>query len=164
MSIIRAKKADDCTVMNTHHLRNKEISCKAKGLLSYMLSLPDDYDYSVSNLAAASKEGRVSVQNGLKELEEAGYLIRTRVKGKNGRFRYKYEICEDPDEMLHKSPQKQNEDNGFEVEYSVVDNLSYLDTNEEKIRCLQEEEKSLQTENKYLQAEIRRLRAERKKR
>lgn len=176
MSIIRVNKTEDHMMTDSHYLRSEEISLKAKGLLSHMLSLPDGYNCSVSDLVAAFKDGRTSVQNGLKELEKAGYLIRTRVNGKNGRFRYDYEIRENLDEIFHKLPQNQNEDNEFEVEYSVVDDLSYLDTNKdeeirslnETIRCLQErfDEKirCLQEEEKSLQAEIRRLQEERKKR
>lgn len=65
----------DYTVMPNHHLRNKDLSLKAKGLLSMMLGLPDDWDYSINGLAAISREGRTAVENALKELREAGYVV-----------------------------------------------------------------------------------------
>lgn len=65
----------DYTVMPNHHLRNKDLSLKAKGLLSMMLGLPDDWDYSINGLVAISREGRTAVENALKELREAGYVV-----------------------------------------------------------------------------------------
>lgn len=96
MATFRVHKTANYTVMSNHHLRNKDLSLKAKGLLSVMLSLPDDWDYSVSGLSAISKEGVKAVRSGLKELEEEGYLIRSRINCDDGTFDYIYDIYEQP--------------------------------------------------------------------
>lgn len=97
MAIIRMHKTRDYTVMSNSHFREKEMSLKAKGLLSLMLSLPDDWDYSIAGLVTLSKDGKDSVMNALNELESFGYLKRTRVTNKNGQFAgYDYDIYETP--------------------------------------------------------------------
>lgn len=97
MAIIRVNKSGDFTVMSNVHFREKNMSLKAKGLLSLMLSLPEDWDYSISGLTALSKDGRDSVMNVLLELEQFGYLKRTRVTDEKGRFAgYAYDVYEQP--------------------------------------------------------------------
>ena len=82
--------------MSNHHLREIDLSLKAKGLLSLMLSLPDDWDYSAKGLAMLCQEGRDSVESGLKELERKGYLLRRRIRSPNGCFGHiQYEIYEE---------------------------------------------------------------------
>lgn len=105
MSVIRVNKTQDYTVMSNHHFKDKRLSLKAKGLLSQMLSLPDDWDYTVDGLCYINKESRTSLQSALKELEECGYLIRTRVQDSLGRFDYDYDIFEHPQTDL---PQTEN--------------------------------------------------------
>lgn len=83
--------------MSNHHFREKEMTLKAKGLLSMMLSLPDDWDYSINGLATLSKDGKESVMSALSELERFGYLTRTRTTDEKGRFSgYDYDIYEFP--------------------------------------------------------------------
>ena len=94
--IFRINKTKNYTVMSNHHLQDKNLSYKAKGLLSYMLSLPNDWDYSVRGIVASSKEGIKSINSILKELEENNYLIRARKQENNGRFYYEYNIYEVP--------------------------------------------------------------------
>lgn len=97
MAVIRVNKTGDYTVMSNTHFKVKEMSLKAKGLLSLMLSLPDEWDYSVAGLCALSKDGKDSVMNALAELEEFGYLSRTRLTDDKGRFAgYDYDIYENP--------------------------------------------------------------------
>ena len=97
MAVIRVNKTADYTVMSNAHFKEKEMSLKAKGLLSMMLSLPDTWDYSIAGLVALSKDGKDSVMNALTELENLGYLIRTRVTDERGRFAgYDYDIYERP--------------------------------------------------------------------
>lgn len=97
MSVIRVNKTKDYTIMSNRHLKEKEMSLKAKGLLSIMLSLPDDWDYSIRGLVAICKESKDSIMSTLKELEKFGYLVRTRVVNKNGQFAgYDYDIYENP--------------------------------------------------------------------
>ena len=97
MTVIRVNKTGDFTVMSNTHFREKEMSLKAKGLLSLMLSLPDEWDYSIAGLATLSKDGRDGVNSGLTELEEFGYLVRSRRYDKEGKFAgYNYDIYEQP--------------------------------------------------------------------
>lgn len=91
MPVIRIDKTRDYTVMSNHHFRNRNLSLKAKGVMSLMLSLPDDWDYTVAGLATLSKDGLDSVRSALKELEREGYLKMERerdAKGKLGRASY----------------------------------------------------------------------------
>ena len=96
MAVFRVNKTKDYTIMSNDHLRNKEMSLKAKGLLSIMLSLPDDWDYSVEGLAAICSESSTTLRGVLKELEELGYLVRDRVQNEKGQFEYVYNIYEQP--------------------------------------------------------------------
>lgn len=87
--------------MSNYHLKDTNLSLKAKGLLSMMLSLPDDWNYSTRGLAAICKEGVDSIGSGLKELEEGGYIIRNRIRGSDGRIiDTEYVIYEKPRKAL----------------------------------------------------------------
>lgn len=97
MPVIRIDKTRDYTVMSNHHFRNRELSLKAKGLMSLMLSLPDDWDYTIAGLATLSKDGVGAVRSALKELEECHYLIMEQTKDKSGKFSAtSYVLCEKP--------------------------------------------------------------------
>ena len=74
MAVFRIEKTRDYTVMSNHHLRNAGLSLKSKGLLSMMLSLPEDWNYTTRGLAKICKEGTDSIGSALKELERAGYI------------------------------------------------------------------------------------------
>ena len=97
MAVIRVQKTANYTVMSNHHLRNKELSLKAKGLISLMLSLPPEWDYSVQGLVSICKESHTSVRSALKELEEHSYLIRERKNSEKGYFVYEYTLYEIPE-------------------------------------------------------------------
>ena len=84
--VFRVEKNANYTTMSNYHLRDNTISFKAKGLLSMFLSLPKNWSYSVSGLAAISKEGKDGILSGLKELEAAGYLERHRYRSDRGRL------------------------------------------------------------------------------
>jgi DnaD/phage-associated family protein len=86
MAVIRVEKTKNYTVMSNYHLRDKNLSLKAKGLLSFMLSLPEEWDYSVKGLVSCLKEGRDGVQAALMELEQCGYLKRERARTAEGRL------------------------------------------------------------------------------
>ena len=86
MTVVKVNKSDGFTVMSNHHLRNSALSFKARGLLSFMLSCPPSWDFSVEGLQRCAKDGRDSINSGLNELEKAGYLIRQKVRDKNGSF------------------------------------------------------------------------------
>lgn len=99
MSVIRVHKTANFTVMSNYHFKEKKMSLKAKGLLSLMLSLPDDWDYSVAGLATLSKDGKDSIMSALGELEKFRYLERTRLTDDKGRFAgIEYNIFEQPQE------------------------------------------------------------------
>lgn len=86
MAVFRVEKTKDFTIMSNHHLRNTELSLKAKGLLSLMLSLPEDWDYTTKGLAHICKDGVDSITTALKELERHGYLTRQRLRYDNGQL------------------------------------------------------------------------------
>lgn len=97
MAVFRVQKTQNYTIMSNHHLRNKALSLKSKGLLSLMLSLPEDWDYTTRGLASICKEGVDSVCATVRELEAAGYIIRRRVRDKNGQMRgMEYTVLEEP--------------------------------------------------------------------
>lgn len=82
--IIRVERTKNFTVMSNHHFKNKKLSLKAKGLLSLMLSLPDDWNYSMKGLATLSKDGIDSVRTAMKELENQGYVEKDRSRNEAG--------------------------------------------------------------------------------
>lgn len=96
MSVFKIEKTKDYTIMSNYHLRDRNLSFKAKGLLSFMLSLPEDWDYSISGLVSVSKENIKAIRSTLKELEDNHYLIRERINLPNGKFDYDYSIYEIP--------------------------------------------------------------------
>lgn len=99
MSVVRVHKNANFTVMSNYHFKEKKMSLKSKGLLSLMLSLPDDWDYTVAGLVTLSTDGKDSVNSALKELESFGYLTRTRLTDAKGRFAgIEYNIYENPQE------------------------------------------------------------------
>lgn len=122
MAVIRVNKTKNYTVMSNYHLKEKEMSLKAKGLLSIMLSLPDDWDYSVEGLVAICKESKTAIQGILKELESFHYLLRVRKQNKKGQFEYEYNIFEQP-----QTDEPQTDEPYMEKPYTV--NVSQLNTN-----------------------------------
>lgn len=122
MAVFRIDKKKDYTVMSNHHLRNKELSLKAKGLFSVILSLPDNWDYTVKGLAYICKEGADSIRSALKELEQQGYIERSRIRNEKGQLTTaEYIIHEQPqsdflpsesepiqDESMQNSPMSEN--------------------------------------------------------
>lgn len=96
MAVFRINKTDDYTVMSNRHLKERDMSLKAKGLLSLMLSLPDDWDYSIDGLISLCKENRNAVLTTLKELKDKKYLSISKVRDSKGLFEYVYNIFESP--------------------------------------------------------------------
>ena len=126
MCTIRVNKNKNYTVMSNYHLRDKNLSLKAKGLLSLMLSLPEDWDYSVKGLATLSKDGKDSITTTLKELEQYGYLKRTRVVNELNRFKgYDYDIFEYP---ITEKPFTENPDTG-KPDTAIINTNSICNTN-----------------------------------
>ena len=128
MSVFRINKTQNYTVMSNHHFKEKKMSLKAKGLLSLMLSLPDDWDYSISGLATLSKDGKDSIMSALAELEKFGYLTRTRLTNEKGQFAgVEYNIFEipQPKNPISENPNEENENS----ENSNSEKPAQLNTN-----------------------------------
>lgn len=97
MAIFRVERTQGYTVMSNHHLKDRTLTLKSKGLLSMMLSLPDEWNYSTRGLAAICKEGVDAIGTALKELEDAGYIVRSQLRDERGRITdTEYVIYEKP--------------------------------------------------------------------
>ena len=97
MAVFRVERNTGYTVMSNHHLRNKELTLKAKGLLSQILSLPEDWDYTLAGLAYINRESIDAIRSAIRELEAAGYIVRSRERDEKGRLRgAEYVIYEQP--------------------------------------------------------------------
>lgn len=134
MSIIRINKNKNYTVISNYHLKEKNMSLKAKGLLSLMLSLPDDWDYSIAGLVAISKENETSIKNTLNELKKFGYLKVIKLmpnESKNGRIEYRYDVYE----KAKQEDKKQGVEN-LCLEFLGVENQGQLNTNNKNTKEL----------------------------
>ena len=106
MAVFRIEKTRDYTVMSNHHLRNARLSLKSKGLLSMMLSLPEDWNYTTRGLAKICKEGVDAIGGALRELESAGYIVRHQMRDRQGRIcDTEYVIYEQPQPKAPDTPQ-----------------------------------------------------------
>jgi hypothetical protein len=100
MSVLRVEKTQNYTVLSNHHLRNKNLTLKAKGLLSVILSLPDDWDYSIAGLSCICVEGKDAIRAAILELEREGYIARVLARSNGGTFSgYDYIVSEHPKEL-----------------------------------------------------------------
>ena len=86
MAVYRVQRTRDYTVMSNYHLKDKGLTLKSKGLLSMILSLPEEWNYTTRGLASICKEGVDAIGSALKELETAGYIVRRQLRGANGRI------------------------------------------------------------------------------
>lgn len=128
--IFRVNKTRDYVVMSNRHFREKNMSLKAKGLLSEMLSLPDDWDYSITGLAAINKESVTSIKSALAELQDFGYLIIEKIypdKSSSGRIEYVYNVYEYPqNQVVDNQPiEKQGVENQPLENQSVENRMQY---------------------------------------
>lgn len=124
MAVFRIEKTNNYTVMSNYHLREKKMSLKAKGLLSLMLSLPNDWDYTIEGLVTICKENETAIKSTLKELKDFGYLKILKVQNQKGQFEYEYNIYEKPQS---KKPEVENQG----VENPPVENQGQLNTNKQ---------------------------------
>ena len=109
MAVFRVEKNSGYTVMSNHHLRNQELSLKAKGLLSQMLSLPDNWDYTLKGLSLINREKIDAIREAIRELERAGYIVRSRERDEKGRLRgADYIIYEFPKKPVSDLPTLEN--------------------------------------------------------
>ena len=112
MAIVRVPKVNNYTIMSNHHLIDPELSFKAKGLMSYMLSRPDNWDFTIEGLAHQNKEGADAIARIIRELEDRGYITRCRVRNQAGKFTdMEYKILECP---LKKAAAERAESNAGE--------------------------------------------------
>ncbi len=115
MAVFRVEKTRDFTVMSNHHLRNNNMSLRAKGLLSLMLSLPEDWDYTLKGLARISLEGVDAIRTVIRELEDIGYLERHRKRNKKGQLKEaEYIIHERPIEVPENNMEHTSESPAFD--------------------------------------------------
>ena len=129
MPVIRVNKTKDYTVMSNYHFKEKNMSLKAKGLLSLMLSLPDNWGYSVEGLVNICKENETSINTALKELKLFGYLSVTKLmpnQTENGRIEYIYNVYEKPN--IKQDTEKQGVEN-LGVEFQALENQGLLNIN-----------------------------------
>ena len=103
MAVFRIERTRDYTVMSNHHLRDKALSLKSKGLLSMMLSLPENWNYTTRGLAAICKEGVDAIGGALRELETAGYIVRHQLRDRQGRI-------SDTEYVIYEQPQPKKPD------------------------------------------------------
>ena len=124
MATFRVNKTSDYTVISNYHLREKEMSLKAKGLLTLMLSLPGNWDYSISGLASICAENETAIKTGLKELKKFGYLKISKIfpnkERGNKKIEYVYEIFEKP--LVEGKRQKEQETEKQPLEKQKVEN------------------------------------------
>lgn len=125
MAVFKINKTRDYTVLSNHHLRDNRLSLKAKGLLTLMLSLPEDWDYSIAGLVAICKEGESAVKSALSELKDCNYLVITKLnpdESGTGQYGYRYDIYEIPQEGGFLALENQH------LENQAVENHGQLNT------------------------------------
>lgn len=128
MAVFRVNRNKNYTHMANYHFRDRELGLRAKGLLSLMLSLPDDWDYSLAGLTTLSSDGESATRVALKELEKRGFLERKPIR-ENGKFvDWEYLIYEKPvgEKPVVENPQVEKP----QVEKPVVENRTQLNTKE----------------------------------
>ena len=161
MAVIRVNKTKDYTVMSNTHLKDKNLSLKAKGLLSIMLSLPDGWNYSVEGLIAICKEGEKAIVSTLNELKKNKYLVTTKLypnQTESKRIEYIYDIFENP------KTQKQDPQNvGLEnvgLQKEGLQNAGQLNTNNKNTKNKEKINKKKSAnfkQREYTEEELQRL-------
>lgn len=140
MAVFRIDKTCDYTVMSNHHLRNTELSLKAKGLLSLMLSLPENWDYTTKGLAAICKDGIDSISSCIRELEKHGYIIRERMRNEKGQLTtIEYTILEQPKSAPPEREKPIRENPVLDIPAQaepIQENTAQLNTNKSNIKEL----------------------------
>lgn len=129
--IVRINKTTDgYTTMSNYHLRDRNLTLKAKGLLSLVLSLPPDWKFSIAGLASISKEKETSIKTALEELKDNGYLVITKKmpnETKTGRIEYEWDFYERP--VFTKQEVKKQEVENLTLESLTVENQGQINTN-----------------------------------
>lgn len=145
--IVRVVKTENYTVMSNHHLRNKDLSLKAKGLMSYMLSCRNGTVFSIRQLMEASKDGEASVCTALNELKEHKYLKHYAQKDDKGRIsEWKYDLYELPYDVEMKGIQNEQEHNCPELDFPDLENQDKVNTNY-NVNTIKKENKKKETDD-----------------
>lgn len=146
MSVIRVEKTKNYTVMSNYHFKEREMSLKAKGLLSLMLSLPDNWDYSIAGLVAICKENETAIKSALKELQQFGYVVIEKImpdKTESGRIEYIYNIFEKP-----KQEGKKQDVENLPLEIQRVENHVQLNTKQSNTNKVDTKENNIKKNSK----------------
>lgn len=149
MATYRVHKTQNYTIMSNTHLQDEALSLKAKGLLSVMLSLPENWDYTIAGLVAISKENDTAVKSTLDELKKGGYLVVTKLtpaQTDSGRFEYLYDIYEQPQQ---KEPAEKQAVEKQGVEVLGVENQGQLNTNISNTNKLNTNNKKKESKNSF---------------
>ena len=145
--VFKIEKTKNYTVMSNYHLRDKNLSLKAKGLLSFMLSLPEDWDYSISGLVSICKEEETAIKTALKELKQYGYLKINKLypnETKTGKIEYEYIIYEEP-----YTKELEQEVENLPLEIQGLENNRQINTNKQNIKeQIDKIDKTIPDENK----------------
>ena len=140
MAVFRVEKSRGYTVMSNHHLRNKELSLKAKGLLSQMLSLPEDWDYTLAGLSHINRESIDAIRTAVWELEKAGYITRRQGRDEKGKMTaIEYTIYEQPQPPELEKPILENPTAGNPV---LENPTTGNPTSENPMQIIKEEQKT----------------------
>lgn len=162
MAVFRVEKTRDYTVMANHHLRNTELSLKAKGLLSLMLSLPENWDYTTKGLSCICKDGIDSINATVKELEAHGYITRRRIRNEKGQLTTtEYTIFEQPQSLDTTDVPPKRENPILEIPMlekpkqgePILGNPDQLNTNKSNIDLLNKEGLNIHPSNPYPSSE-----------
>ena len=136
MAVFKIEKNKNYTVMSNYHLQDKNLSYKAKGLLSFMLSLPDDWDYSLKGLCKISKENETSIKTGLQELKDYGYLVIDKLfpnQTQSGKIEYRYNIYEMPITLNQEGENLPLEIQSVENQRQINTNIININNKEDKL-------------------------------
>ena len=159
MAVFRLERTQDYTVMSNHHLRDKRLSLKAKGLLSQMLSLPDDWDYTLSGLAYINRESKDAIRSAVNELERAGYVQRHQTTDVSGKFSVNEYIIYERPVSGNPSPEKPSSDNPTQIntKKSNTEKQSTDKQNTDSIPSFRESPEAKRSESKNEYQEYRDL-------
>lgn len=131
--VFKVERNKNYTIMSNIHLRDKNLSLKAKGLLSFMLSLPEDWDYSLAGLCSICKEGKDAIRSTLKELKENKYLVIEKNKNTKGLFEYTYIIYEEP-QIIEKSKEIYPDTENPYMDSPDMENPTQINTNKQNTK------------------------------
>ena len=151
MAVFRVEKSRGYTVMSNHHLRNKELSLKAKGLLSQMLSLPEDWDYTLAGLSHINRESIDAIRTAVWELEKAGYITRRQGRDEKGKMAaIEYTIYEQPQPPSLENPILENPTTDKPVlENPTSDNPTQINKEEQRTDLPKKEKSNTDLSNTH---------------